>query len=66
MHMCVPNALPSIYVNIYFVPLLTDGTLLFILVLLKALSNIKKHGIDSSSNRLTLILLEDSVICFVS
>lgn len=66
MHMCVPDVLPSIYSNFFFVPLLADGTLIFTLVLVKALNNIKKYGTDSSSNRLTLVLLEDSAICFVS
>lgn len=66
MHMCFPIALPSIYSKFFFVPLLADGTLIFTLVLVKALRNIKNYGTDGSSNRLTLVLLEDSAICFVS
>lgn len=64
MHMCVPGTLDSIYSDFFFVPLLADGTLIFILVAAKAFKNIRKYGANRSANQFTIILLEDSAMCF--
>lgn len=65
MHMCIPSTLVKPYSHFFFLPVLADGTMLFILVLAKALINIQRYGSGENANRFTMILLKDSSACFV-
>ena len=64
--MCVPGHLAASYSNFMFVPILVDDTFLFTLVLVKAIKNIKMYGTGKNANRFTLVLLEDTAVCFFS
>lgn len=64
MHMCVPSTLAKTYSHFFFLPIVADEILLFILVLVKALTNMRKYGTGRNANRFTLILLKDSAMCF--
>lgn len=65
MHMCVPVNSIKLYRKFFFVPVLVDGMLLFLLVLVKATRNIREYGVSRNFNRLTVVILKTSTVCFI-
>lgn len=65
MHMCVPEEFPSMLSNLFFVMSVVDGTMLVVLVLIRAMDNIRKYGANRTANQTMKILVEGSVLCFV-
>lgn len=66
MHMCVPGKFPVILSDFFFVALIADGTMLFILVLIRAVDNIRKYGANRTANQFTMMLVQDSALCFTA
>lgn len=67
--MCTTNGsgLTGTYLHFFFVPILLDGSMIFVLVYLKSHDNIKKYGVNiwGSANHFAHILFKDSAIGFV-